>query len=199
HRYYPTTTERTRAFYQYLEAATANIKPFKHFVGTKGVQNIDGIRYILRRRLIEESIEIFPLEHLHYDIYHPALNDGPDIVEIMDVMRLARNEIDAALMQCADEIEQTRLMEDERRFAYGEAMFSFYYHLVRTAIFHRRNSDALARHEFTSVEQFAERLQEITDLVQVSSSHANAKNGLEATQAVDEYKFFQARYGSEKR
>ena len=89
-------------------------------------------------------------------------------------------------------------MEGERRFAYGEAMFFFYYHLVRTSIFHRRHNETLARHEFSSVEQFAERLQEITDLVQVSSSHANAKNGLEATQAVDEYKFFQARYGSKK-
>ena len=196
HRYYPTTTERTRAFYRHLEAATANIKPFKHYVGIKGVLNIDGIRYILRRRLIEESSEIFPLEHLHYDTYHPTINDGPDMVEIIDAMRLARSDIDAALMQCADETEQARLLEDERRFVYGEAMFFFYYHLVRTAIFHRRHNETLARREFLLVERFVERLQGITDLVQVSSSHANSKNGLEATQAVDEYKFFKEKYGS---
>ena len=195
HRYYPTTTEQTRTFYQHLEAATANIKPLKHYVGIKGVLNIDGIRYLLRRRLIEESDEIFPTEHLHYDVYNPILNDGPDIVEIVDAMRLARKEIDAALMQCTDKIEQTRLMEDERRFAYGEAMIFFYYHLVRTAIFHRHHNEILARNEFSSVERFAKRLEEITDLVQVSSSDANAKDGLEATQAMDEYKFFKEKYG----
>ena len=193
--YYPTTSEHTRAFYRFLETATANIKPLKHYVGTKGAVGLGGTIYKLRNRLTQGSDKIFPLEHLHYDAYHPIINDGPDIVEIVDAMRLARKEINAALMQCTNEIEQTRLIEDEKRFVYGEAMIFFYYHLVRTAIFHRRNNEDLARHEFTSVERFASRLRGITELVQVSSTHANAKDGLEATQTVDVYEYFKEKYG----
>ena len=110
-------------------------------------------------------------------------------------MRLARKELDSALMQCVDKKEQARLLEDERRFAYGEATIFFYYHLVRTAIFHHRGDEALARNEFGCVERYAERLRKVTDLVQVSSSHANAKDGFEATQAVNEYEFFKKKYG----
>ena len=196
-RYYPTTTEHTRAFYRHLEKATANIKPLKHYVGIKGILNIDGIRYILRKRLIEDSTSIFPLEHFRYDVYKPVLNDGPDLVEIMAEMALARREIDAALMQCSDATEQARLLEDESRFAYGEAMFGYYYHLIRTALFHRRRNTTLAGHEFKLVEQFAERLRGVTDLVQVSASHANAKNGFDATQTEEEYNFFKERYGDQ--
>ena len=185
HQYYPRTTDHARAFYRHLEAATANIKPFKHHV----------TGYSLRSKLASKSAELFPLDHLHYEPYHPKLNDGPDIVEIVDSVRLARKQIEAALLQCANRTEQARLLEDERRFSYGEAMILFYYHLVRTAIFHGRGDDVMARHEFDYVERFAETLKTITDLVQVASSHANAKDGLDATQAVNVYEFFKEKYG----
>ena len=69
-RYYPTTSERTRTFYRYLEQATANIKPFKH--------SVPG--YALRSQLSRRSYELFPLEHLRYSVHSPARNDGPDVV-----------------------------------------------------------------------------------------------------------------------
>ena len=190
-RYYPTTSEHTRNFYFHLEKATANFKAFKHYAG----KNI----YKMRRRLIKESMEIFPLDHLHYDSYHPLINDGPDIVDMVDAMRLARKEIDASLMQCKDKTEQARLMEDDRRFGYGEAMIYFYYHLVRTAIFHRRNDGVSARYEFQNVERYAETLRGIKDLVNPLHNRRitdiTAKDGFEAAQAVNEYNFFKKRYG----
>ena len=114
-------------------------------------------------------------------------------------MRLARKEIDAALIQCEDETEQARLIEDDRRFEYGEDMVYFYYHLVRTALLHRSNKKVMAAHEFLYVEKYAEKLRSITDLVSAlpnrSSGDANAKNGFEATQAAKIYDFFKERYG----
>jgi len=190
HRYYPTTTERTQAFYQHLEVATANIKAFKHNVWFRGQ------RWRLLDRLKYVRSELFPLEHLRYDPYHPALDDGPDVVEIVEAMRLARREIDAALIMCSDKIEQARLLEDERRFAYGEAMIYFYYHLVRTGIFHRRGDEIMARHEFLYVEEFAKQLRGITDLVQVSYYNPDCKDGFDASQAEDVYKFFKKKYGN---
>jgi len=185
--YYPTASDRTRAFYRYLEQATANIKPFKH--------SVPG--YALRSQLSRRSDELFPLDHLRYSAHHPARNDGPDVVEMVETMRHARREIDAALVECRDDTERARLLEDERRFAYGEAMFLFYYRLVRLTMFHSRHDETLARHEFVQLERLAEQLRGITDLVQVASTHANAANGLEASQVVNAYEFFKKRYGTE--
>jgi hypothetical protein len=150
-------------------------------------------------RPLRTTGQIFPLRHLRYDSYHPETDDGQDVVEIVDWMRLARKELDAALVDCRDEIEEARLIEDDRRFEYGEAMVFFYYHLVRTALFHRRHEAALARREFRRVEEYAGKLRGITDLVAPlenrSSGDANAKNGFEATQAENAYNFFKAKYG----
>ena len=185
--YYPTTSQRARTFYRYLEEATANIKPFKH--------SVPG--YSLRGELSRRSRELFPLDHLRYYPHHPARNDGPDVVEMMEAMHRARQEIDAALVECADTTERARLLEDERRFAYGEAMFLFYYHLVRLTMFHNQHEEALARREFVRLEQSAEQLRAVTDLVQVASTHANAQNGLDATQVVAAYEFFKKEYGGD--
>lgn len=189
--FYPTTAAHTREFYRHLERATANFKPFKHYAGEE--------RYSLRRRLTVDSLEIFPLKHLRYDRYQPETDDGPDVVEIVDEMRLARKELDAALLACRDQVEAARLLEDDRRFAYGEAMVFFYYHLVRTALLHRRGEATLARREFQSVEEYAEKLRAVTDLVAPLENRpagdANAKDGFEATQAETAYRFFKTKYG----
>lgn len=183
--YYPSTTLHTRDFYRHLETAMANIKTWKH--------NVPG--YSLRRRLTNKVQEMFPLEHLRYEPYYSASNDGPDIVEMVDAIHLAEKHLHASLMNCASEAERARLLEDAQRFGYGKAMILFYYHLVRTAIFHRRTDDVMARHEFQYVEHFAEVLRATEDLVQVASSHANAQDGLDATQAVNVYEFFKEKYG----
>jgi hypothetical protein len=194
-RYYPTTFEHARRFYRYLEQATANLKTFKHYAGPD--------RYSLRRRLTDDSAEMFPLKHLHYEAFHPETDDGQDIVEMVDAMRLARREMDAALMECGDETEQARLREDDLRLEYGEAMTQFNYHLVRTAVFHRRHHSAMASHEFRRVEKYAEQLRRITDLVAPldgrPAGDANAADGFEATQAVNVYEFFRERYGAKSR
>ena len=185
-RYYPTTCDRAKSFYSHLEGATANIKPFKH--------SVPG--YSLRGQLGRRSADLFTLDHLRYSVHRPARNDGPDVVEMVEMLKHARREIDAALVECGDDTERARLLEDERRFAYGEAMFLFYYRLVRLTMFHNRQDEALARHEFVQLKRLADQLRAITDLVQVASSHANAANGLEASQAAKAYEFFKKKYGT---
>jgi len=135
------------------------------------------------------------MDHLHYETFHPTLNGAPDVVDIIELMRLARQDIDAAMMECKDPTERLRLLEDERRFAYGEAMFGFLYHLVRISLFDQRGEEAAARREFVAVERMAERLRGVVDLVQVAYRHANAKDGLEASQAAPAYEAFKKKYG----
>ncbi|MHC4124665.1 MAG: DUF4838 domain-containing protein, partial [Planctomycetota bacterium] len=125
--YYPTTSGYARKFYEYLEAGFANIKPFKHGVWTDETKHYslrtrflrEDFEDLVKREYIIGSDEMFALDHLKYDKYDPEINNGPDIVEMVDYINLARKEIDAALMQCKDDTEKSRLLEDEQRFAYG--------------------------------------------------------------------------------
>jgi hypothetical protein len=144
----------------------------------------------MRNRLTNDSAEIFPYEHLHYEAYHPAQNDGPDVVEIVDAMARARRAMDDALLACANPTERARLLEDERRFAYGEATVGFYYHLVRVALFHRKGDAEQARHELELADRQAAILQGIVDLTQLSGAGTNGKDGLDASQAVPVYEHF---------
>jgi hypothetical protein len=190
-RFYPTTTEHTRKFYQYLEEATANLKPFKHYAG----KNI----YKMRTRLARDTMNIFPLDHLHYDVYHPEKNDGPDVVEMVDLMKKARTELDAAMLQCKNKTEEARLNEDAKRFEYGEATIDFYNYLVRTALLHRSGEEASAKLEFKKAKYLADKLRNMTDVVAPLSGtgrggDANAANGFEAAQVDAEYEYFRKKY-----
>jgi hypothetical protein len=144
-------------------------------------------------------MNIFPLDHLHYEAYHPAINDGPDVVEIVDLMKQARKELDAAMLQCKDKTEEARLIEDEKRFSYGEDMVNFYYHLIRTALFHRAAEVASAKQEFQKAKYLAEKLRNTTDVVAPlpgtgRGGDANAANGFEAAQVDNEYEYFRKKY-----
>lgn len=186
--YYPTTSYTTRKFYNQLEIATANIKVFKHYVETGNGRN-----YSMAGRLLKG--DLFQLDHMHYDEYHPLLNDGPDIVEMLDAMELAKKYLDMSLMECKDPAEQQRLLEDKNRFDYGYAMYKYLYHIVRTSVFHKKGDKVMAAREFAIVEDYSEQLGKIVDLVQVASDDANAPNGFEATQSVGVFNEFKKLYG----
>lgn len=189
-RTYPTTTADGKEFYRELEQALSNCKAFKHYV------HVGGRSYSLRTALINDKLPLFPHDHLHYEAHRPLLNDAPDVVEIVAGMGRARQAIDAALMNCRDAAERERLVEDERRFAYGEATVEFYYRLVRTATFHRKGDAEQAKREFALADHAAEILRGMVDVVQVSSSHANAKDGLDATQAVSGLEYYRKLYAT---
>ena len=191
--YYPTTSRHTRKFYEHLETAMIQTKSFKHFVSTtKGPFTFRSWTGLITG----EKKDIFPINHMKYEKYSPLTNDAPDMVEIMDNLRLARKEIDAALIQCTDKNEQLRLIEDERRFAYGESMINFFYHLVRTAMFHNNENAVMARLEFALVKKYAEELKQVTDLIKVASEDANDENGYLATQMMDVYELYEKKYGN---
>ena len=185
-RYFADAAEPMRSYYQHLERATKNITALAHCVGAFGTTGAVG------GRLADPRFPLFPLQHLQERTVHPAANDAPDLDEIAAAMRAARRALDAA----RDPMVVARLREEERRFAYGEAMFSFWEHLIRVAAFHRAGDTAAARREWPAVEAEAVRLRAVHDLVQVAASHANARDGLEASQVVPTYEFFRRRYSS---
>ncbi len=189
-RYYPTTSRLAKAFYEDLEAMSSNMKAFKHY--TLGYS----LRNQLRAAAGNKKVDLFPREDLQYFPKHQETDSGPAVVEIVAAVRRARQAIDDALLTCTDAQERGRLIEDEHRFAYGEAMILFYYHTIRTILFHQRGEAALARHEFRYLEPFARKLASITDLTNSAGEHANFKNGLVASQIENVYDFLKAKYSS---
>jgi len=175
--YYPTTSCTSRKFYKQLETATANIKVFKPY---------------LAGRLLKG--DLFHLDHLHYDEYHPLLNDGPDLVEMIDGMELAKKYIEQSLIDCKDTIEQQRLVEDKNRFDYGYTMYQYIYHMVRTSFFHKKDDKMMAVREFAIVEKYAEQLKNMVDIVQVDYDNSKSLNGFEATQSVGVFNEFKKLY-----
>jgi hypothetical protein len=176
--YYPTTSNTTRKFYEKLEVALANIKVYKHYV---------------QSRLLEG--DLFQSDHLHYYEYHPLVNDGPDIVESMDAMEMAKKFMEQSMIDCRNTVEQQRLLEDNKRFEYGYAWYRYFYHMIRTSFFHKTNNKIMAINEFAIVERYADQLREMVDVVQASSDNANSPNGLIATGSVQIYETFKKLYG----
>jgi hypothetical protein len=88
------------------------------------------------------------------------------------------------------------LRDEAQRFAYGEAMIGFWGGLIRVAALHRAGDAAAARSAWPLVEMEAVRLRAVRELVQVAGSHANARDGLEASGVAPTYEFLRRRYGA---
>ena len=77
-------------------------------------------------------------------------------------------------------------------------MVNFYYHLIRTALFHRSSMTASAKQEFAKAKEYGDRLKNIKDLVAPipgkGKGDANASDGLDASQATDVFQYFQKKY-----
>jgi len=193
-RYYPTTHETTKRAYQHLERATANLKAFKHFITLK-----DERRFYLTQswaqRLTSKNRPIFWVDHLHYEPRPSMTNETLSIVEMVGEMTQARAALDESLLACRNDDERTRLLADSARLEYGWTMYQFLYHLVRTAMFFHADDEVLARAEFARTKIFANVLEQITDMANVTAG-GNPANALQATQAVAAYEFFAKRYAA---
>ncbi len=183
--------ESMRAYYWSLERATENITALAHCLGAfgSGAGTTPG-------RLADRRVPLLPLRHLQESSVHPSLNDAPDLDEIATSMHDARGALDAARAASHDPIVQSRLREEERRFAYGEAMFGFWESLIRVAAYDRAGNPDRARRAWPAVETEAARLRAVHDLVQVAGRRADAADGLEASQVIPSYEFFRRRYGT---
>jgi len=191
-RYYPTTSDSTAKFYRTLEEATSNIKAFKHFIATDiTAYNLTHWNHCLTKK----DKDNFWSDHLSYNKNNNLRNHALSVVEIMQQLRLARKYFDQSLLDCKDDIEMQRLIEDDKRLDYCEKMFNFIYHLVRTSTFFKQDNDVLARVEFKKTQQYAQLLRDITDVQYSTSCHADPKDGFEATRAQEAYKFFEEKYG----
>jgi hypothetical protein len=189
-RYYPTSFAQVAVFHAALESASANILALEYYVGAFAYGGVKA------GRLTVPNVPLFPLRHLPPDRRHGPPNDAPTWVETMSAMGEARRALDAALAACRDALERARLKDDARRFAYGEATYALYDHLVRTVERHRAGDRAGAERELALADSAAIRLRTMRDVVQVAASHANARDGLDASHVEATLAWWRERLGA---
>jgi len=188
-RYYPTTFPQVAAFDAALERASANILPIELGTGAVGTSGTPA------GRLTMPGAALFPMRHLPFDRRHGPPDDAPTWVEVTGAMGEARQSLDRALAGCRDPLERARLEDDARRFAYGEATFALYDHLLRTIERDRAADRGGALRELALADSAARRLEMMRDVVQVAASHANARDGLEASHVGPALAWWHARLG----
>ncbi len=168
HGYYPTTAQPTRAFYNHLEDAYCNLKAITQWLANNLTK-------------AEPGKPLFSQKHLRYEPDHgDPIDEAPSILEMVNSIRLARQAIDRALSECTDATEHARLLADQARFEYGEAMMMFYDHITRTRMFELQGNEAAARAEFVNVENQAQRLAKVGPNI-TESYIGQARNGLNAS------------------
>jgi len=173
-----------RDFYAALERGTANLLALQHAVGSVGTGN--------HPRLLDPKVPIFLLRHLSEAPRPMSSDSAASLTEIAAAMVEARAALDSALAIATDRRARVALADVEERFAYGEAMIEFWIALIRGAAAHRAGLGPELRAQVARADSAAARLRGVTDLVQVAASHANARDGLEASGAVRVYERLRA-------
>ncbi len=195
--YFAEAGEAMRRCYGRLESATMNITALAHCVGAFGTSGATG------GRLADPRFPLFPLQHLRgwrggrlVDRAEPEPNVvGPGVEDMVELMRDARSQLQAGRAVTRDPIVLARLDDEDRRLAYGEAMFDLWVGLIRVAAADRAHVADSARAVWPAVESAVVRLRSIHDEVQVAGSHADAPDGLAASQVVPTYEYFRRKYG----
>lgn len=168
---YGNVAERMQSFHRLLEEALLNCKPLRHYVG----KPVDGPVTSPREPLpgytttgLNDTLPqdgspgkpnpIFTTQHLQYA---PALrteNDGPSVLETMDLLHQADEVLDQALLECEDPKVSQRLAADARRFRYTRHQVRFVYYLVRLRMQENRGNAALAQVEAYALREVGETL-----------------------------------------
>ena len=99
----------------------------------------------------------------------------------------------AIMPECAS--ARARLDDDDARFTYGERTFALYDRLLRLARADRGEPDIDVGAAIAGAESLANLLEGVRDLVQVSGSHADARDGLEASHVAPALAWFHTRFG----
>lgn len=168
-----------RAFYDRLETALCNVTPLK---------------YTLARGLGAGREDLFPHKHMKLEPTRFETDDGPDLLEMLADMQACRMLIDYAGGMNLPERIRLRIAEDAALFAYGHRTVEFLTRLVLVDRYLRGGREDAARAEFARVDELAQALRADTRSTSFASSHANAKDGLEASFAEPAYERFQKRF-----
>lgn len=189
--YFGPADDPMRSHFASLERATRNITALAHCVGAFGVSpDVAG------GRLTDPRFPLFPLRHLQPTRLPASTNEPPALDEIAAALTEARAALDVAgSAATGDTVAVARIGEITRRFGYGEAVMQLWLGLIRIAAADRSGDAATARAAWPATDAAAGRLRGMRDLVQVAGGHADAVDGLAASQVLPTLEYFRRRYG----
>ncbi len=167
--------------------------PMRAFYDTlrDAMSNQTNIRYGLRDRLVNNDANpLFREKHLQYKPTHYdpitsdglVYDDGPDWLEIMDLMKKGRAQLDAvkAMKGLPDRI-RTRIAEDEGLFIYADYSYKLYDRVIAAQLAINANKPDEARKAYREALEVASYLKEDVTSTQYGSAHSNSPNAFEAT------------------
>jgi hypothetical protein len=178
-RYGPAAAEMRR-FYESLERMLCNVSELK---------------YGLARRLASGAAELFPGNHLKYAATVFPKDDGVDLEEMLASAVVCRQILTAASQAGLPERIAGRIAEDDRLFTYGERTLHFYDALCRAYALVRSDHAEEARAALGEARALAAQLEADTVSASTSSSHANARNALDASFAAGALSVLNRRVG----
>ena len=172
--FYQGAGKQMQNFYQQLEYAMCSVKQWKH---TKP----------LTSRINNDELPLFNLQHLQLNESHPTINDGVDLEESVNALAKCRTIIDSLLLQEWPDLITRRLSEDDQHLEYAKNTANLYYYVAQSilALNQGNKSEAIKMYQLSI--PFARGLEKETEIVNTSSSHANAVNGLEASLIKERY------------
>jgi hypothetical protein len=173
-KFYENAGMRMKRLYERLEYAMSNIKQVKHKTPLVGRINAD-------------ETPLFNLQHLQLKESRPPKNDGVDLEESVMALKECRSIMNELLSQKWAENIQQRMLEDDRNLKYAENTIFLYYYVAQAIIAKRESNMKDAMNMYKKSIPFAKALESEKEIVQTSSSHANAKDGLEASLIKDTY------------
>jgi hypothetical protein len=165
-----------RRFYDRLEFATSSIQQWKHYGGEHAGQLQSLVDQINR-----DADNLFDTEHLKLEEYHPAKNAGVSLGESVRALQECRAIMNRLRAKELPGEVKLRLAEDDRNLRYAENTVNLYYYLAQALMARKQQKLEQAKEFYRLTVPFAQGLREETGIVQTASSHANAKDGLDAS------------------
>ncbi|MBN1417865.1 MAG: DUF4838 domain-containing protein [Planctomycetes bacterium] len=165
---YGSASEAMRAFYDSLERALSNITCLK---------------YNLVLQLDRDAADPFDTDHLRYDETTATEQSGPSLVAMREGLAKARGILDEVLLGDLPPRVAARILEDEGMLRYAEDTVAFIFRVARGQMLLHRGLEARARREIEIAARHAVDLKATTEATRYASTHANAKDGYEASRA----------------
>lgn len=164
----------------------AAAKPMREFYDTLrgAMSNQTDIRYGLRDRLVNnKAADLFQEKHMQYKETHYAdgKDDGPDWLQIMELMRKGRAQLDAVkAMKLPDNI-RARIAEDEGLFIYADYTCKLYDRVIAAQLAINENKMDDARKAYREALVYAAYLESDVTSTRYGSEHSNSPNAFEAS------------------
>ena len=172
---YKDYAEDMSRLYEKLEYALSNIKQLKHYRS-------------LAERIKNDQKPLFQTEHFQLTEYHPDINDGIDLIQSVTAIKECRKIMNAITAQILPDELAAIMAEDDKNLFYAENTILFFFYTAQSVEAKWASDLNRARDFYQMSLPYAVMLERETEIVQTSSSHANAENGLMATGCEEAYK-----------